>query len=531
MLRRPAAILVLLVLLVAPPPSAAPDGDSAGTGFSEVWSLETPTPLYDSTVRLLGGDLFVRTRTALRLHDPATGAERWRHAPAGAAVKDWTPAGSVVIVETLRPSPSGDVAALTGLSRATGAVLWHRERLGLGGPFSDHAGQEENPPTGLAWDTASRTLVGLAPGTGRTRWLFRLPPSCHRIRTTSPGARTVAIATICRKGIRVIALDAADGTERWSGEFTGFPTPYVHGGLVDVSRPESLVVRDAMTGRVIAERRGCRSRCAAVRAAGRIVVAGDRDDASAFEGLDPVDGSVEWTRVQRNGPRYGRLVEADGMIYATPSGDDLGRVLDVIDPLTGDLRRAFVPTAGRLFGADGDRLYFLQAVRPAAQPPRLRITALRAPDRLTGTAPAAEPVAVPGADLCDPLRTAGFTVRGEARHRGRAVPSFTTCEFAEAGGEPMTAEFWRLPTEAEAARVLAELGSDRESRAVSGVGDEARVLGGGPAVIVRTGRDLARIRSAHPGVRDRLVPVARELAGRLGSLKWAVPASWSPSVE
>ncbi|WP_326638275.1 PQQ-like beta-propeller repeat protein [Streptosporangium sp. NBC_01755] len=459
-----------------------------------------------------------------------TPPERWRYAPAGASVQGWASAGATLIVKTLRPSPSGDVVALTGLSRATGTPLWSRERLDLGSPLSTWTEAEETPPVGLAWDAAARTLLGLAPETGRTRWAFRLPPSCGRIHTASSGARTTAIVALCEKSIRVIALDPDDGTERWSTGLTSFFKLYVRGGVVVVSRPENLLIHDAVTGQVIAERVGCWDGCAAVHIGGRIVVTRDQDGASTVEGIDPADGSAEWTRVQRNGPRYDWLAGVGATVYATPSGDDLGRILDVIQPSTGDLRRMPVPTAGQPFDADGDRLYVLQTVRSAARPSRLRITALRVPDRLTGAAPAAEPVAVPGAELCDLLRTAGFTVLGEARHRRRAVPSFTTCEFREAGGEPMTAEFWRLPTEAGAARVLAGLGAADEGEPVFGVGDEARVVGvhGGRAVIVRAGRDLARIRSPYLTVRDRLVPVARAVAERLGSLRWAVPASWSP---
>ncbi|WP_440097801.1 outer membrane protein assembly factor BamB family protein [Streptosporangium sp. H16] len=530
-----AAILTVLVLLVAVPRSALPSGDPARTGFSEVWSLEAPGPLDGSAVRLSGGDLLVPTRTALRVHDPATGAERWRYAPAGAAVREWAPAGPAVVAETRRPTPSGDVTALTGLSRRTGAVLWHREELGLGAPMSARAGAEETPPVGLARDPVSRALLGLDPATGRTRWTLPLPPSCDRMIAAGSGARTAVIATRCGNGIRVSALDPAGGAERWSTRITSFSALYVGGGTVVVSRPERLTVHDAATGRVITERGDCWDGCVPVHAGGRIVVASDQDGASAVEGIDLTRGSAAWRWAQPNGPRYDRLVPLGAAVYATPYGDDLGRVLDVIQAPTGLLRRTMIPAAGPLFGADRDRLYFVRTVRPAALPARLRVTALRVPDRFTGSSLAAEPatvpVAAPGADLCGPLRAAGFTVLGRARYR-RAVPPFTACEFGEARGEPMTAEFWRLATEAEAARVLTELGAESGGMSVPGVGDEARLLDDrGRAVVVRTGRDLLRIRSPYLTARDRLVPVARALAGRLGALRWAVPASWSPPVE
>ncbi|MFF5242982.1 PQQ-binding-like beta-propeller repeat protein [Streptosporangium sp. NPDC000095] len=527
MLRR-AAILALLLPLIALPRSASPGLEAAGAEFSEVWSTQAHIPLDDFTVRLLDGNVFVRTRTALRIHDSATGAERWRYAPAGASVREWSPAGSTVIVKTLRPSPSGDVIALTGISRETGTVLWHRKGLDLGGPMSISTGAEVIPPVGLAWNADSRSLLGVTPETGQTRWTFQLPPSCGRIHTASSDARATAIVALCQKDIRVIVLDPEHGMERWSTALTSFSGLHVQEGVVIVYRPENLLVHDAVTGRVIVEREGCTNDCAVVHVGGRIMVTHAQDGTSTVEGIDPADGSVAWRRVQRNGPRYGWLAGVQATVYAMPSGDALGRVLDVIQPSTGELRRIPIPTTGRLFGADGDRLYVFQTVRSAAGPSRLRVTALRVPDWLGGAAPAAEPVATPGADLCDLLRAAGFTVLDRAPDLGRASPPFTTCEFGEVGKEPMSAEFWRLPTEAGAARVLAELGADGESDPVSGVGDEALTVGlHGRAIIVRAGRDLVRIRSPYLEAGNRLLPVARAVTERLGSLRWAVPTSWS----
>ncbi|MFI6450739.1 PQQ-binding-like beta-propeller repeat protein [Streptosporangium amethystogenes] len=341
------AVLGLLGLLSVVLHSAAPGRDSAGAEFSEAWSLEAPAPLDDFTLRLLGGDLFVRTRTALRIHDPATGTERWRYTPVGSAVQQWTAIGSTVIVKTFRPSPSGDIATLTGLSRATGAVLWSRERLDLAGPAPTRSGPEEDPPVVLALNaqaTTSWSLLGLVPETGQTRWTFRLSPSCDRPHTASSTARTTAIVAICAKEARIVVVTPSGGAERWSTGLTSFADLHVQGGVVAVSRPGCLLVHDAGTGRVIAEREGCWGGCSAVQAGGRIVVTHDQDGVSTIEGIDPADGSVGWTRVQRNGPRYARLVPAGEMVYAVPSGDGLGQVLDVVRPSTGELRRVTVPT-------------------------------------------------------------------------------------------------------------------------------------------------------------------------------------------
>ncbi|MPQ97352.1 PQQ-binding-like beta-propeller repeat protein [Modestobacter sp. I12A-02628] len=207
------------------------------TVASLAWTRSAQAGQAPRAVVAAGAGIVLTTVDGVTALDGVTGAQRWTYRRPGAVVVGSTAAsdGGHVFLR-LRP---GDVLQphhsyadqLVVLDAVTGSVRWQADADGRAGRWG--SGPIDDTTPYLAVDdvlvrTGDGVLAGLDWDTGDQVWQWAPPPGCRRYQRLSDGywaagtGNTVVLTLVCRAGsderVRLVALDATDGSSRWSAD-------------------------------------------------------------------------------------------------------------------------------------------------------------------------------------------------------------------------------------------------------------------------------------------------------------------------
>jgi outer membrane protein assembly factor BamB len=235
-------------------------GDASGTVHAvdartgkKVWTRAAGAPLYGS-VAVDGGGVYLVTDAGLLLKlDRGTGAERWRVDVGGAGVRSIPDArGAEWDFQTAQPAVARGVVyvgsatgAFPAVDAETGRVRW---TFTAKGRIRAAACVDGNR---VYLGSMDNLVYALDAGTGAELWRFDTGSPV----TTAPMVADGKVIIGTRDRALLCALDAADGTPRWSVYYWFSwveSTPVLHDGLLYVGASDSRRIRaiEPATGRV-----------------------------------------------------------------------------------------------------------------------------------------------------------------------------------------------------------------------------------------------------------------------------------------
>lgn len=346
----------------APPPAAATGGAGPATPGRVLWSRKGARQYAAGGYVLLAEDVD-GPGPRLAVLDAATGRERWsyRHTDAYLNAR-MDPAAGVLVVSRDRDG-SGRILAF---DLPTGRPLWTRSDRGrvLDDGETFDGGARLLPP-GLVLVTGRERLTALDPRTGEQRWDVPDVVDCPGGQSVTRAGDLLVLTGICRS-TEVTALRADTGERAWTTTISGTPQPtrraerppLVAGGAVlftvrvgDGGGPERLVAVDLADGRQRWSRPTVVGVLPSTVVGGRFVTvesgvptAGGRRAVTAAA-LDPATGRPVWTVPLPADEPAGdvrRVAGSDGQRLYVLSARTAGG--------PGSVRLAVVDAAGRLAG-------------------------------------------------------------------------------------------------------------------------------------------------------------------------------------
>jgi molecular chaperone DnaK len=277
----------------------------AATGVTR-WQLPFGTAVSSGAAVADGAVYFGCADGLLRAVDAATGQPGRESKPCGAILS--TPAASAGMV-----CFGADDQQVHALLTSNGEPFW-----------TYPVGAQVRAPITIAGDTVyalatNNYLHALDMATGELRW--KQPARC--VPWVEKGTTYLAKSTS-----PLIAVDAADGSERWSASFTWATRPvFGEGTVYAADREGRLTAFDASTG----DRRWAGPVTGAplgIAIGDRLIYLGSSDQ--HLYALNPADGSLVW-RYRAGGQVNSQPVVSDGAVYFTAADN----CLYAVDALTG----------------------------------------------------------------------------------------------------------------------------------------------------------------------------------------------------
>ncbi|MBE1587928.1 PQQ-binding-like beta-propeller repeat protein [Nonomuraea angiospora] len=506
-----ACLLAVLLLSMALVPASAPAGALPRARLVSLWHADVPIPREGYEHALTSRDFLLRTGRGVLAFGTDDGRPRWRYQLTTASATGWDLASGVVLIDYYRPARQASGRhELIALSSTTGRQLWRRQGTSLPPGWRRSSAPRDRSPVFAVG--AAGAVKGIATGTGREVWSFRVPAGCD-VSGSAARAADVVLFLACGRSPRVLLLDAATGTTLRSIPLPAGTSPdfQVADGVIAFFGDRAMTLFDDR-GRAVLHHGECWPRCAVARGPGLVLTTYHSGEDDVLAATSWPDGAPLWQ--VKPAPEYAKLVEGGIGARAGLGGFP---VVDSIEPGTGAATSYSLPLPAEVLASAGQRLYVGSVMHAAGQTARVRVTALRrvppgtGPSLLAGVNPGRWP------DACALLPAGTFSPgQPQTALYGYTLPRPVSCSYTEPGAGSFSLRvIWIADDEDEAADMVQAL-ADVYAYRSAGIGDQAVVDGSPPSrIYFRAGPVVAAVTSSDLPIRRRLTALAGSIADRL----------------